>query len=312
MAALNKDAVLFDFSPMLIVYTDGRVHRIADFPFVPPSPEDPSAAVSSKDVTISPHISARIYLPKLAAADQKLPILVWFHGGGFCIESAFSSLYHRYLNILASEAQAVAVSVEYRLAPESPLPAAYEDCWEALQWVASHAHPEKIGVKEPWLVNHGNFDKILIGGDSAGGNIVHNTLIRAGKIGEVKITGAILSYPYFWGSFEADTESLAGRLWGFVYPTAPDGIDNPLINPFVENAPKLSGLGCSRMFVCVGEKDVLKGVGIRYVEEVKKSGWEGDIELINVEGEDHVFDIFDPYSEKAKHLISRIASFIQH
>ncbi|XP_019186017.1 PREDICTED: 2-hydroxyisoflavanone dehydratase-like [Ipomoea nil] len=122
---------------MLIVYTDGRVDRIADFPYVHPSPENPSATVSSKDVTISPHISAIIYLPRLVAADKKLPILIWFHGGGFCIESPFSSLYHHYLKILTSEAQAVVVSVEYRLAPENPLTTAYEDCWEALQWVAS-------------------------------------------------------------------------------------------------------------------------------------------------------------------------------
>nr|GMC64258.1 2-hydroxyisoflavanone dehydratase-like [Ipomoea batatas]GMC64259.1 2-hydroxyisoflavanone dehydratase-like [Ipomoea batatas] len=103
---LTKDDILFDFSLMLIVYTNGRVYRIADF---------------------------LIYLPKLAVANQKLPILVWFHDGGFCIESTFSSLYHRNLNIIASKAQAIAVSVEYQLASKNPLPTTYGDCWEALQ-----------------------------------------------------------------------------------------------------------------------------------------------------------------------------------
>ncbi|KMT16556.1 hypothetical protein BVRB_3g048490 [Beta vulgaris subsp. vulgaris] len=61
---------------------------------------------------------------------KKLPLLLYFHGGGFCLESTFSSKYHNYLNSLASEAQVmiVFVSVEYRRAPKDRLPAAYHDC----------------------------------------------------------------------------------------------------------------------------------------------------------------------------------------
>ena len=105
---------------------------------MPPSHEDPETGMSAKDITISeiPTISARLYLPKLTQPNQKLPILVYFHGRAFIVESAFSSDHHRYLNDLVSQGQVVAVSVEYRLAPEHSLPIAYEDSWAAFHWVA--------------------------------------------------------------------------------------------------------------------------------------------------------------------------------
>ncbi|KAL2469931.1 putative carboxylesterase [Abeliophyllum distichum] len=100
---------------------------------------------------ISPVVQARLYLPKLTDPHQKLPVLVYYHGGGFCVESAFSFLDQRYMNILAAEAKALIVSVEYRLAPEHPLPVAYEDSWTALQWVASHVIEKPCMEKELWL-----------------------------------------------------------------------------------------------------------------------------------------------------------------
>ena len=66
-----------------------------------------------------------------------MPILVYFHGCAFIVESAFSFDHHRYLNDLVSQGPIVAVLVEYRLAPEHSLPIAYEDSWAAFRWVAS-------------------------------------------------------------------------------------------------------------------------------------------------------------------------------
>ncbi|KAM7462761.1 hypothetical protein LguiA_030882 [Lonicera macranthoides] len=315
MASSNNEIVT-DFFPVLRIYKNGTVERIFGSPYVPPSPNDPTTGVSSKDISISSEISARIYLPP--GASSKLPILVYFHSGAFCVESAFSAAHHAYLNAIVSESRAVAISVEYRSAPEHPLPAAYEDCWTAIQWVGSHStttpHPT-ISVLEPWITNFGDFNRIYIGGDSAGGNIVHNILLRAGNdqlCGNIKIKGAFLSHPYFWGSEplkgECGEESLAHKLWMFVNPSAAGGIDDPAINPFV--GPSLKGLRCSRLLVCVSEKDELRERGVKYCEVVRESGWEGEVELVQVEGEDHCFHIFGADSDNARNLTKKLASFI--
>ncbi|TMX01833.1 hypothetical protein EJD97_023503 [Solanum chilense] len=290
----GDNEVVVDFPNLIRVYKNGRVERLFGSPIVPPSPEDPDTGVSSKDIDISPEIKARIYLPKLTN-DQKLPILVYYHGGAFCLESAFSFLDHRYLNLIVAESNVIAVSVEYRLAPEHPLPVAYEDSWAALQWVGSHVESKPGFEKEPWLVNHGDFEKVLIGGDSAGGNIAHNITLRSGSEtlnGGIKILGSLLCFPFFLTSTEK-------------------GVDDPNINPFVEKAQSLSTLRCSKIIVCVAEKDELRNIGIKYVEAVKNSEWKGEIELIDVEGEDHCFQIFHTETEKAKNLIKGLADFIK-
>ncbi|KAK4266375.1 hypothetical protein QN277_027311 [Acacia crassicarpa] len=306
-----------EFPNLIRVYKDGTVERLFGSPIVPPSLHDSDTGVSSKDVVISDHpsISARLYLPKFAQSEEqkKLPILVYFHGGGFCLESAFSFLDQRYLNLIASKANVIAVSVEYRLAPEHHLPAALEDCWESLKWVSSHSTPTNAG--EPWLINHGDFNRIYLGGDSAGGTIVHNIAMRSGTEdlpGCVKLAGGFLSCPYFWGSKPVGSETEEGHeqslpllLWNFVYPSAPGGVDNPTINPTAEGAPSLASIGCSKLLVFVCGKDQLRDRGALYYEAVKNSGWNGE-----VEGEDHCFHIFTPETDNAKRVFDRFASLL--
>lgn len=311
MAAPAAKEILTDLSPIIKVYTDGTVDRLVDFPTAPPSPEDPTTGVASRDAAISPSISARLYLPKSAsAAAQKLPILVYYHGGGFCIGSAFTAIENRYANILSAAAGAIVVSVEYRLAPEHPLPAAYEDSWEALRWVC-------LG-DDPWVSDHGDPARIFVGGDSAGGNIAHNVVIRAGSDplpGNVRIRGGVFSCPYFLGVENESgnpTIEFLRRIWQLVHPSAGGGIDDPLINPGSDGAPSLSGMGCSRILICVAEKDALTNRAVAYAEHVAKSGWAGEVDVVRVEGEDHCFQVFHPERETAKDLINRIASFISN
>lgn len=319
MTSTTKE-VLTDLSPLIKVYTDGTVERLWKTPDVPPSPEDPTTGVSSKDIAISPLISARIYLPKLTHPTQKLPILVYYRGGYFCIGSTFSLLEYRYTNLLTAACGALVVSVDFRLAPEHPLPAAYDDSWDALKWICSHAVD---GIeKEEWIANHGDFNRVFICGDSSGANIAHNMAMRAGSDplpGDVKIVGAIVSNPYFWGSNPIGNEpkedreqSLQYRNWLLVHPSAAGGIDNPLINPLADGAPSLSGLGCSKIMVCLSEKDATTARGKVYAEEVKKSGWKGEVEVVEVAGEDHCFHVYFPEKDKAKNLINRMAAFISH
>ncbi|XP_020239894.1 2-hydroxyisoflavanone dehydratase [Cajanus cajan] len=301
------------------VLSDGTVERPRQAPLVPPSNPDPQTKVSSKDVIIShnPTISARLYLPELEGQHHKVPILVYFHGGGFFFESAFSQLYHHHFNTFVSLTNCIVVSVEYRLAPEHPLPACYHDCWDALSWVAS----QSSNNAEPWLI-HGDFNRIFIGGDSAGGNIVHNVAMRGGSEAlpcGVKLVGAIFSHPYFCSSYPIGSESGTGHeqslpyvVWNFVYPSAPGGIDNPMVNPLAPGAPSLDKLGCSKIIVCVAGIDKLRDRGVWYYEAVNKSGWQGELELFEETAEDHVYHIFHPQSEKAIKLIKRLALFLHH
>lgn len=319
MACIAKE-VETELLPFLRVYKDGYVERLLGSQYVPPLLDDPETGVSSKDITISqdPLIKARVFLPKLDEPHQKLPVLVYYHGGGFCVESAFSSDHHRYLDGLVSQAKVVAVSVEYRMAPEHCLPAAYEDGWAALQWVASH-FAENVIDDEPWLTNHGNSERFFLGGDSAGANMAHNIAMKVGKEGlpgGLKVLGVSLTHPYFCGSREIgsetceDPEDFGSLVWNFVYPSAPGGVDCPMINPVAPDAPSLAGLACSRLFVSVSENDELRHRGIAYYEAVKKSGWEGEAELVEVEGEDHAFHILKFETPKAKDLTRKVADFL--
>ncbi|KAK1406847.1 hypothetical protein QVD17_38455 [Tagetes erecta] len=315
---VSENEVQTELLPFLRVYKNGTVERLYKPELAPPSSTETSGdnGVWSKDTIISPDVSARIYLPKYTT-NKLLPILVYFHGGGFCIESAFSTLCHQYINTITSQANVIVVSVEYRLAPEYPLPIAYEDSWTALQWVATHS---KHGP-EPWLVQHGDFNRLYIGGDSAGANVSHHMAMRAGKEelhGGVKIHGMFLSHPHFWGSKPLGSEavsdretSLLYRTWMLVYPNAPGGIDNPSINPFVKNAPCLAGLACKRLLVCVASVDELRDRGVRYYDVVKESEWKGELIMFEVEGEGHGFHICNPKTENAKEMFERLARFLQ-
>lgn len=215
----NNNEIVTDFYPYYRLYKDGRVERfyeLSDIHEVPPSLEDSATGVSSRDVTISAHVSARLYLPKNTSPNQKLPVLVYYHGGGLVLGSAFFNTEHNYLNHLVSESNCIAISVNYRLAPEHDLPTIYQDCWDALQWVASHAIPNTIN-KDPWIEKHGDFNRVFLAGDSAGGNIVYNMVMRAGReklIGDVKLLGAILSFPYLLiPTVENVENTLSYKLW---------------------------------------------------------------------------------------------------
>ncbi|GLT99677.1 hypothetical protein SLE2022_171000 [Rubroshorea leprosula] len=288
MAIAN--GLVTELETLIRVYKDGSVER-CQAPIVPPSLQDPETGVSSKDITISanPPISARIYLPNLSdPSPQKLPVLVYFHGGGFCIESAFNLTETTFTNRLVRHAKVVAVSIEYRLAPEHPLPIAFEDCWAGLQWAVAHAGPNGTN-EEPWL-SYTDFERLYIGGDSAGASLAHYVLMRAGKESlptNVKISRAFYTHPS------------AG--W----------VDSPMINPMAPGAPSLPGLGCSKLLVSVSEKDILWSRGISFYNAVKESGWKGEAELIEVEGEGHAFHIVNYESESAKKFIVRLASFLK-
>lgn len=100
---------------------------------------------------------ARLYRPE-GDADGPLPLMVFFHGGGFVIGDL--DTHEAQARRLCRDLGALVVSVDYRLAPEHPFPAAFEDCLAATRWAADHA--DELG---------GDPDRLIVGGDSAGGNL---------------------------------------------------------------------------------------------------------------------------------------------
>ncbi|KGN61726.1 2-hydroxyisoflavanone dehydratase [Cucumis sativus] len=298
-SSTNKnDDVAFDFFPFLRVYTDGRVQRLmTTSDIVPADADDPKSPFRSKDVTIStdPAVSARVFIPSSADPNQKLPLLLYVHGGAFCIESAFSLQYHQHVGSLAAKANAVAVSVEYRLAPEHPIPACYEDCWDALRWVAAHVNRDG---SEPWLNTYVDFNRICLAGDSAGANICHYLAARASssaeELGGAKVVAMALIHPFFGDGGE-------NRLWKYLCS------ETKLLRPTIEDLAKL---GCKRVKIFLAENDFLKSGGKNYEEDLKSSGWNGTVETVEHGEENHVFHLKKPECEKAVDLLEKLASFI--
>ncbi|KAA8537731.1 hypothetical protein F0562_027279 [Nyssa sinensis] len=317
---IKRPEVSHEVLPYLRVYKDGTIERLAGTA-VAPATFDSQTGVLSKDTMIIPEtgVFARLYRPNLKPNHQKekLPLLIYFHGGAFCISSISDPVYQNSLNTLVAAANIIVVSVDYRRAPEYPLPAAYDDSWAALLWVASHASGGSGA--EAWLRDYVDFERVFLAGDSAGANIAHHMTIQVGlsekEIG-LKLRGIILIHPYFWGEEPIGSEvrdrarkAMVDNWWLFVCQSG-RGNDDPYINPFVNGAPSLAVLPCDRVLVCVAEKDILKERGKLYYESLVKSGWHGAAEIIETEGEDHVFHLFNPNCEKALNMIKSLASFI--
>ncbi|KAJ8766646.1 hypothetical protein K2173_001166 [Erythroxylum novogranatense] len=314
MASVDNE-VAEDYFPLVRIYKDGRIERLKGTAIVPPS-LDSESDVLSKDVVYSPetNLSSRLYLPKLiAGTNQKLPLLVYFHGGGFLIETAFSPTYHNYLNSFVSQVDVVVVSVDYRRAPEHPLPIAFDDCWTALKWVSSHVHGNG---PEEWLNSHADLGKVFFAGDSAGATIAHQMAMRYGEEKPVGfyLLGIILVHPYFMGEEPVGDEvkitafrEKVGRYWRLAHPTS-SGCDDLLINPAAD--PNLAKLGCSKVLVTVAQKDMLKYRGWYYYENLKKSGWSGEVEIMEAEEEEHVFHLNKLSCENSAAMLQKIASFM--
>uniref|UniRef100_B9HRY7 Alpha/beta hydrolase fold-3 domain-containing protein n=1 Tax=Populus trichocarpa TaxID=3694 RepID=B9HRY7_POPTR len=142
----TKREIAHNFSPHGIINKDGSIDRLSGN-------------------EIEENLSSRLFLPTSVDASKKLPLLLYYHGGGFCIETPFSLTYHSYLKTLVAEAEIIAVSVDYRRAPEHPIPVPYDDSWTPLKWAASLVNGDG---PEEWLNIHADFGRVYFAGDSAG------------------------------------------------------------------------------------------------------------------------------------------------
>ncbi|KAL8541354.1 hypothetical protein ACS0TY_002561 [Phlomoides rotata] len=299
MASAPKE-VVFEMSPYFRIFTDGTIDRIPRSISTPAS-DDPNDAVLSKDVIVDSEsgISVRIYRPRHHNPPQKIPVMVYIHGGAFCVGSASTPPFHTFVSNFVEKGNVIAVSVDYRLAPENPLPIAYDDSWSALQWIASHA--EGNGP-DPWLNEYADFRRVFIGGESAGANIANDVAIRAGvhQFHGVEIVGLFLIHPFFGGKEE-------DRLYKFLCPTSSGRDDDPRLYPAVD--PRIRQMAGRRVIFLLAEKDFLRDRARAYYEGLKKSEWSGEVDIMETEGEGHCFHLFDPSCEKAVAILDRLIAF---
>jgi acetyl esterase/lipase len=120
----------------------------------------------------------RVYRPQ---GGGSRPVVVYFHGGGWVVGSIES--HDPVCRAIAARTPCVVVSVDYRLAPENPFPAAVEDAWAATVWAAEHA--AALGA-DP--------ERLVVAGDSAGGNLAAAAALRARHRG-LPLALQILIYP---------------------------------------------------------------------------------------------------------------------
>jgi acetyl esterase len=206
-------------------------------------------------------IPVRIYTPE---GQGPLPVLVFFHGGGWVIGNL--ETHDDICRVLARAVPALVVSVDYRLAPEHPFPAAVEDSYAALGWVAENA--AAIG---------GDPARLAVGGDSAGGNLAAVVSLLARDRGGPRIAHQLLIYPVT--DMRGDSVSMRENGTGYFlthdlmtwfsnhYVSAQERL-LPHASPLL--APDLAGLPPAT--VITAEFDPLRDEGESYAARLREFG----------------------------------------
>jgi acetyl esterase len=211
-------------------------------------------------------IPARVYTPvKLRKANDLAPCLVFFHGGGWVIGNLDS--HDVVCRKLADEGQLIVISVDYRLAPEHKFPAAVDDAVAATTWIAGHA--KQLGI---------DASRLMIGGDSAGGNLAALVAISARDGNGPAIAGQVLIYPAVDFAMKHAshrepetsvllTHSVIKWFTGLYLNSATDGND---WRASPARATTLAGLPPA--YVLTAGADPLRDEGDEYAERLRQAG----------------------------------------
>lgn len=228
---------------------------------------DDAGGVTTRDLTVPGPVGdlpVRVVTPE----DRQVGgVLVWFHGGGWVIGDLDTS--DATTRRLARAAGCVVVSVDYRLAPEHPAPAAFDDCWAATAWVI--AHRSSLGVAD---------GSVAVGGDSAGGNLAALVALHAAGDGALDLAGQVLVYPTtdLTLSFPSIVENGDGyfltrdTMQWFADHYLPAGSDpaDPAISPLYADLSGRAGLAPA--LVQVAGYDPLHDEGVAYADRLAAGG----------------------------------------
>src|SRR3984957_16912076 len=253
--------------------------RAADLASIQAAGGDPEPVYQVTDLTIAGpggELPLRLYRP---ASGRPLPALLYFFGGGWVLGTIDTA--DGVARTLANSAGALVVVPGYRLAPEHPFPAAIDDCYAALRWVAEHA--AEIGADPA---------RLAVGGDSAGGNLAAAATLLA-RAGGLELAGQLLVYPNT--DQLADDEPAPGADAPFLfnrhsaawcprhYLSDPADAAAPLASPL--RAESLAGLPPA--LIITAEYDPLRDQGEAYARRLADEGV--PVELSRYPGMAHGF-----------------------
>jgi acetyl esterase len=240
-------------------------------------------------------VPIRVYRP--VETDEASMGLIYYHGGGWVLGSI--ETHDGICRALAKRAGIVVVSVDYRLAPEHPYPAAFQDAWTAARWVLEHASelrldPERIGV----------------GGDSVGGTLA-TIVARKGRDVAMPFAAQLLLYPSTSSRTDAPSYSLFSSGYGLTrnamvwywrqYLGDSDGSSNPDISPSaLQDLRRLP-----RAIVVTAEADVLRDEAEAYAQRLFLSGTE--TEGYRYDGMIHGFLRMAGVVDRSKRALDEIA-----
>ncbi len=249
--------------------------------------------VKTKAIKIG-KIAAEWYYPRQADMTK---VILFVHGGGYAVGSIQT---HRALAArIAQASHCVAISVDYRLVPEHPFPAALEDVVHAYEWLILKGY---------------NPQDIAMTGDSAGGGLIMSTLITLRQMNSPQPAAVALMCPWVDLSFAGDSASENQafdpivsvnqvRDWGIVY-AGKYTIYHPMISPLNASLNDLSP-----MLIQASTKEVLTDDAIGLEKKIRQDG--GEVELQLYDGLLHVWHLFWKYVPEAQQAIDKMADFFQ-
>ncbi|KAL9241733.1 hypothetical protein vseg_015807 [Gypsophila vaccaria] len=292
MTIAGGKRVVDEVSGWLSVYDDGSVDRTwagppeAKFMVEPVPPHDrfiDGVAVHDVEPLSGPRV--RIYMPEPRSEDDpndnKMPVVLHFHGGGFCITQPDWFMYYTVCSKLARLSRVIVVSVYLRLAPENRLPAAVEDGYASLIWLTSMARNH---THDPWLSNWADFKRVFLIGDSSGASLVHEVAVQAGKtnLSPLNLAGMIPIHAGIARSTRSKSElempqspfltlDMLDKFLGLALPIGCTK-DHPITCPMGRDAPAVTGLKLPPIMYCVANKDLLIDTQMEWYEALKDGG----------------------------------------
>jgi acetyl esterase len=252
------------------------------------------------NAVISTGIKIRIYRP---SDSVKLPVIIFYHGGGWVVGNI--NTHDNICRRLALKSSFIVVSVDYRLAPENKFPAAANDAYEALWWVSKNA--DTIG---------GDPDRIIVAGDSAGGNLAIVVCLMSRDSNGPKIAYQVPIYPQT-NMADLNTESYKRFGQGY-YLTKPVieklipfyiGDKKDPVNPYVSPLLASDFHNLPPALVITAEFDPLRDEGEAYAKKLLDAGI--PVKSHRYSGVIHGFLSFGAILHQANDAINEIASTLQ-